>query len=587
MTAVFLQLCNAGIAATWVVLAVLVLRLCLKKAPKWINCVLWGVVGLRLVLPFSIKSALSLIPSAEVLPQDIASTQTPVIHSGIVPVDKAVNPMIMEDPVPLGTMQAVLEILTVVWLAGMAVMALYAAISSLGLYRSVRASVRYRDNIYFCDDVESPFILGVFLPRVYLPSGLSGAQMAAVIAHESAHLKRRDHWWKPLGYLLLMVYWFNPAVWVAYILLCRDIELACDEKVIKTMDAGAKKAYSQALLECSCNRRSVLACPLAFGEVSVKDRIKAVLHYKKPAAWLIGGAVVAVAVLTVCFLTDPKPCDHTYDKTITRPATCQKAGVETLICRDCADVCTSPLEKLSHSYGEAVITLTATCAAQGEKQYICTDCGDTRKETIPMEPHNIVSSYVAKEPTCTATGEKRGQCQDCDQDCLVETIPTNDVHDMKVTVIKVATCTDTGEGENTCTRCGVTETVTYEMLGHSYKDDMILPATCSSEGEKQQTCTVCGKQRWLTVPADPENHRFWMPTMYGGRKCMDCGASEGQTSSGSRSVLDGTVYQKEETSQFPVVVWDPEPIVELPRPGAGRTKEDLPLGLGGCCGIRC
>nr|MBQ8244372.1 M56 family metallopeptidase [Oscillospiraceae bacterium] len=467
MTSVFLQLCNASFTATWVVLAVLVLRLCLKKAPKWVNCVLWGVVGLRLMLPFSVESALSLIPSAQVLPQEITTGNAP-IHSGIAAVDKAVNPTIVQPTHSPDLWQSILAVLAIVWLVGLGIMVLYGVVSAIGLHRSVRPSVRYRDNIYFCDNVDSPFILGVFFPKVYLPSGLSAEQMEAVIAHENAHLKRKDHWWKPLGYALLMVYWFNPALWAAYILLCRDIELACDEKVIKTMDNGAKKAYSQALVDCSCNRRSVLACPLAFGEVGVKDRIKAVLHYKKPTVWILGAAVVAVAVLMVCFLTDPKPCNHTYDKKITLAATCEKLGVETFTCRDCGHSYTQPVEKLAHTYGEAVVSLAATCTAEGEKQFFCTGCGDIRKEPIPMEAHNVTSTYVAKEPNCTATGEKRGQCLDCDQDCLVEILPTNDVHDLHMEVSKVATCAEAGEGKNTCSRCDHNEAVTLEKLGHSY-----------------------------------------------------------------------------------------------------------------------
>lgn len=556
MTSVFLQLLNASITATWVVLAVLVLRLCLKKAPKWISCALWGAVGLRLVLPFSVESSWSLIPSAEVLPQNI-TTGTAAIHSGIAAVDKVVNPTIVQPTQSPDLWQSILGVMAIVWLVGLGVMALYGFLSSVRLHWSVRPSVRYRGNICFCDNVDSPFILGVFVPRVYLPSGLNEGQMEAVIAHENAHLKRRDHWWKPLGYLLLTVYWFNPAMWVAYILLCRDIEFACDEKVIKTMDAGAKKAYSQALVECSCNRRSVLLCPLAFGEVGVKDRIKAVLHHKKPAVWIIGGAVVAVAVFILCFLTDPMPCKHTYDKNITLAATCKKLGVETFTCRDCGYAYTSPLEKLPHSYGEAVISRVATCTAEGEKQYICTDCGDTRKESIPMEAHSVTSSYIAKEPNCSATGERAGWCLGCERECVVEILPKNDVHDLHMEVSKAATCEAAGAGKNTCARCGHSEAVTLEKLGHSYTTKLELPGTCTSKGMKQMVCDHCGKEQWYETTTDPNTHSFWVPNMYGGYHCAGCGKTEGKTSSGSYDLLAGTTYKEKDEPLLPGVQWAP------------------------------
>lgn len=602
MTEIFLQLLNVSITASWVVLAVFALRLCLKKAPKWVSCLLWGVVGMRLLLPFSVESSLSLIPSTQTLPQNIVTTQTPAIHSGITAVDNAVNPVITEKLMPQGVaginpLQTVLGIMAIVWMAGLAIMLLYSAVSSLLLYRSVRPAVRYRDNIWYCDNIDSPFILGVFFPKIYLPSGLQKEQMEAVIAHENAHLKRKDHWWKPLGFLLLSVYWFNPFLWAAYIFLCRDIEMACDEKVIKTMDACAKKAYSQALADCSCNRRSVLVCPLAFGEVGVKDRIKAVLHYKKPVVWIVGGAVVCAAVFTVCFLTDPKRCDHVYEGSITLAATCEKEGVQTFTCRDCGDVYTKPVEKLSHTYSEGKITLAATCVkegvqtftcrdcgyaytqpvekcshsynagvvslvasctAEGEKQFICTVCGDTRKENIPMKPHNIPTSYVAKEPNCTQTGEKWGQCLTCGQNFLVESIPTNNVHHMQTQVITAATCTAEGQGKNTCTRCGHSENITYEKLSHNYKDGLDFLGTCRSEGQRQQICQNCGKEQWLTLPKT-DTHSWLNDSVSGGRICMRCGKTESGSRSGSGggSVLDGTVYKKEDEPQLPSVSWAP------------------------------
>lgn len=311
MEAVFLKILNMSIAASWLVLAVLVLRLLLKKAPKSITVILWALVAIRLIVPFSFESVLSLIPSAETVPNDILYADTPAIHSGFPALNSAVNPVLSESLAPdivesRNPMQVIIFIASVIWLTGMAGMLLYAAISYLRIHRKVREAAPVQENIWLCDHIATPFILGVFRPRIYLSSDLSEQNTVYVIAHEKAHLKRRDHWWKPLGFLLLTVYWFNPVIWIAYILLCRDIELACDEKVIRDMGLGSKKPYSDALISCSVSRKTVAACPLAFGEVGVKGRIKAVLTYKKPAFWVIVLAVIVSIAAAVCFLTNPK-----------------------------------------------------------------------------------------------------------------------------------------------------------------------------------------------------------------------------------------------------------------------------------------
>lgn len=307
----FLKLLNMSIAASWLILAVVLLRLLLKKAPKWIIILLWGIVALRLVVPFSFESALSLIPSAETFNAHNIQYETPAIHSGIPAVNNAVNPVLGETfaPNPAGSVNPLYVwafIVSVIWLTGIAAMLLYAVISYVRVRRSVAERVPYEGNIFLCDHVKSPFILGLVRPKIYLPSSMDTTAMEPVIAHEKAHLARRDHWWKPLGFLVLTVHWFNPLCWIAYVLLCRDIELACDEKVIRQMDLDGKKQYSTALLECSMGRRLVAICPLAFGEVGVKERVKNVLNYKKPAFWIIAAAVVACGVVTVCFATNPK-----------------------------------------------------------------------------------------------------------------------------------------------------------------------------------------------------------------------------------------------------------------------------------------
>lgn len=311
MAAVFLKLLNLSISASWLVLAVLVLRLISKRSPKWVNVLLWGIVALRLVLPFSIESALSLIPSAEtVSPAAVQFAPAPTITSGVSVIDNAVNPSLSEhfSAVPTASVNPLhvwTEIAGWVWLIGLGAMLLYALVSYLRLRRRVSVSLCVRENIYLCDAISSPFILGVVKPHIYLPSTLDEVQRQNVLSHERAHLTRRDHWWKPLGFALLAVYWFNPVLWLAYTLLCRDIELACDERVIRTMDESAVKTYSTVLLACSIPRKAVITCPLAFGEVGVKERVKNALHYKKPAFWVVAASVAVCVVMAVCFLTNP------------------------------------------------------------------------------------------------------------------------------------------------------------------------------------------------------------------------------------------------------------------------------------------
>ena len=312
MAAVFLKLLNLSISASWLVLAVLVLRLISKRSPKWMNVLLWGIVALRLMLPFSIESALSLIPSAEtVSPAAVQFDPAPTITSGVSVIDNAVNPSLSEhfSAVPTASVNPLYvwtEIAGWVWLIGLGAMLLYALVSYLRLRRRVSVSLPIQDHIYLCDALSSPFILGVVKPHIYLPSGLDEVQRQNVLAHEQAHLARRDHWWKPLGFALLAVYWFNPVLWLAYTLLCRDIELACDERVIRTMDESAVKTYSTVLLACSMPRKAAITCPLAFGEVGVKERVRNALHYKKPAFWVVAASVAVCVVMAVCFLTDPE-----------------------------------------------------------------------------------------------------------------------------------------------------------------------------------------------------------------------------------------------------------------------------------------
>ena len=317
MEALFLKLVNMSITASWLVLAIIAVRLVFWKTPKWILCLMWGLVAVRLICPFSIESALSLIPNPEPLPQDIIYTAHPQLQSGIVIIDNTVNPMLESSMTPIepasaNPTQIWSFILSQVWVLGMVLMLLYTVISYLLLKHKVATAVPLGKGIKQSELIDSPFVLGFIRPVIYLPFDMEEADMSYVIAHEKAHIRRRDHWWKPFGFLLLSIYWFNPVLWVAYILLCRDIEAACDEKVIKDMKMDDRRAYSTALLNCSIHRRSIAACPLAFGETGVKARVKSVMNYKKPAFWVILIALVICIIISLCFLTDPSGM-HLYE----------------------------------------------------------------------------------------------------------------------------------------------------------------------------------------------------------------------------------------------------------------------------------
>ena len=333
MNELFLKIINMSISASWLVLAVLILRFVLKKAPKWVNVLLWGIVAVRLICPFTIESSVSLIPdsvgSGELVSEwmDDYIDDIDIHHPDSVYYDAAIGAG--REPIsdgeggyyvvtkhdqlgePATIENTVIPVLSIVWVTGMAILALYTVISYLRLRRKVDTAVRYKDNIFQSENVNSPFVLGIIKPRIYLPFNMNGQNLEHVVAHEQAHIRRKDHWWKPLGFLLLTIHWFNPLMWLAYVLLCRDIELACDEKVIKELGNEQRADYTQALVACSVNRRMIAACPLAFGEVGVKERVKSVMNYKKPAFWVIILSVIACVIVAVCFLTNPKQDSYT------------------------------------------------------------------------------------------------------------------------------------------------------------------------------------------------------------------------------------------------------------------------------------
>ncbi len=311
MSELFINLLNLSITTGWLILAVMLVRILLKKAPKYIRCILWGLVGLRLICPVSIESVFSLLPSGKVIEPEIVYERTPSIHSGITVIDHATNTIMAESFTPnvsdsVNPLQVVTYIASNLWIIGLAVMLIYCVVSYVLIKRKVFDAVKDEGNIYESDRIITPFVVGILKPRIYIPYNMDREAKTYVIAHERAHIKRGDHIAKLIGFLILSVYWFNPLIWCAYIFLCRDIELACDEKVLKNIGGQEKKQYSKVLLQYSISPKMIAACPLAFGEVAVKNRIKNVLNYKKPAFWLIAVSIIICVVVAVCFMTNPK-----------------------------------------------------------------------------------------------------------------------------------------------------------------------------------------------------------------------------------------------------------------------------------------
>ena len=310
MNELFLKILNMSISASWLICVIFILRVIFKKAPKWMYMILWGIVAIRLVCPFSIESVLSMIPKTETVSPDIISNPYDAVHTGINAVNTAINPIIAETAQQavapgINMLNIYISLFTTVWVGGIFVMLLYMLISCLRIRKSVDTAVLLKDNIYQSDGVGSPFVLGIIKPKIYLPFNINDESINHIIAHEQMHIKRRDHWWKPFGFLLLCIYWFNPLMWIGYALLCRDIELACDEEVIKKFDNIQRADYSSSLLSYSANRRKITACPLAFGESDVKKRVKSILNYKKPSFWIVIAGIVVCSAVCVCFLTNP------------------------------------------------------------------------------------------------------------------------------------------------------------------------------------------------------------------------------------------------------------------------------------------
>lgn len=321
MTELFLSFVNRSITAGWMILPVLCLRWCLRNfRSKDLICILWGLVGLRLALPFSLPSPFSLIPSAQTIPTDIMYASSPAIDTGLSTLNQTVNPMLSTsfspDPATSANpLQILLALAALIWVIGIALFALYALISLLRLRHRLAEAVPVGENVWVCDHIASPFLLGLIHPRIYLPSSLDPQTAASVIAHEHAHLMRRDSIWKAVGFVLLALYWFHPLVWVAYVLFCRDMELACDARATRDFSPAERKTYAEALLACSLTHAVRSFCPLAFGEIGVKSRIRALLQGKKPSRLLVILTACVIVALAVCFLTDPVPSDPSESST--------------------------------------------------------------------------------------------------------------------------------------------------------------------------------------------------------------------------------------------------------------------------------
>lgn len=384
MEMLFLKLLNMSINASILVLIALVFRLVFKKAPKWINCILWALVGIRLVIPFSLESKASLIPRGEPIPTTIIYQLNPQLNSPSQAVNEYVSNSLATSPYDSASKTGILLFaLGCIWLIGLIIMILYSIISYAVLRNKLKTSTLYAKGIKQSDSIDSPFVLGVFNPTIYIPYSLKYSDIDYVIAHERAHIRRRDFLWKPLGFLILSVYWFNPVIWIAYIVLCRDIEAACDEKVISELDENSRKGYSLALLNCSVKHRFVTACPVAFGESGVKSRIRGIMNYKKPAFWIIVIAILASIVVGICFITNPK---NEKEPTIDESNIANVGGAE----RNDRFVMRATVTEVGNGY--MLVT-----PVDGSWELSSSDCFNISLVNMPASPEPVVGDVVEIE----------------------------------------------------------------------------------------------------------------------------------------------------------------------------------------------
>lgn len=309
METLFLNIVNMSMTASWIILAVLFLRLIFHKAPKSYRILLWGLVAIRLICPISLESIFSLVPNTSIISNEMLNHTEETMQHGFEGSQLIIYQGGTTNTIPNTTSSQVFDWTSIcmgIWLVGMILMATYCIYSYVKLFEQTKESIHLEKNIYMCDRIQSPFILGFIKPKIYVPAIMNDIQEEIILEHEYTHIKHKDYFWKPLGYLILTIHWFNPLVWISYHMLCKDIELACDEKVIQDKSLEEKKLYSNTLLDFSTRRYSIMLCPVAFGEISVKERINAVLHYKKPTVWIIVGCILVSIILSITLMTNPK-----------------------------------------------------------------------------------------------------------------------------------------------------------------------------------------------------------------------------------------------------------------------------------------
>ena len=478
MNEFFLRVVNASVTATWIALALIVVRALLRKRlPKWLFCAAWGLVAARLVLPVRLESYFSLVPNTDkIIGRASASVPAVAIVHGAAPAAKSVD---------------VVGILSKVWLAGVALMLIWFIFSYVSVMIRVRVSVRTEDGAFLCDGIPSPFLLGVVRPKIYIPSSTDNSDVKYIIAHENAHRRRGDHLWKPLGYFLLSANWFNPVMWIVYVLLCRDIEYACDEKVVSELGNDIKRSYSEALMKCSVSRKTLAACPVAFAEAGVKQRIRNVLNYKRPTVWIIAAAAVLIAVLSACFFTNRKEPE---EPASTAGAALSQKETET------EDACAS-----GHDYA-LFSEVAPTCAAQGVKTYKCSVCGDVREDVSERLPHEYSSALIS-DADCVSGAVTEFTCALCGDVYRETGEPSPDAHDYSVwETLTYPGCITAGVDKISCSRCGASYTVETAALGHNFAG-----ATCSSP----ETCILCGETRGEAL-----GHTHFGPCEYCGQTIL-------------------------------------------------------------------
>lgn len=536
-------------SASVMILAVLLVRPILRKAPRNITCLLWLLVALRLLVPFELESPISLQPRpisesvsiTELVPQPIspAPEMLPEVQPGP---DTQVQQPVTEEKSNNFLNIKLETVITILWVTGSLGLLIYAAISLAVLYHRVRDAVRCPDGIWESDRIADAFLLGYWKPRIYLPVILPHRDREMVVAHERSHQSRGDQWWKLLGLVCLSVHWFNPLVWLSFWLMCRDIEDACDEKVIHNLDLDQRKNYSMALLNSGKRMSGFLSYPVSFGEVNLKHRIKSVLSYRKPALWVTLSAVTVAVVIGICFMTNPvnaNECIHDFGSEIISEATCVKKGVRTDTCDRCKYSCEVSVPATGHHYENGIVTLEASCTTQGtvtyhcsicdyilteaipvvahvfdkgietqastcsekgELTYTCQVCGKTNTEALDTLAHTFGEKTVTKAPTCVSEGEISVSCSVCGYQEPVEIIPKSEDHDYENQVIRKATCINPGKGQEVCTLCGYSVECDYKLTDHSYGEAVVTKqATCTAKGERIYTCSVCNAVKTETV----------------------------------------------------------------------------------------